>query len=90
MNWKVGDRAVIHAPGSTGKHAHLHGTFCTIVSLSAQYPGRLTVDADECPLPRDNPWKGWAIEPKNIRPIYDGHELVAWSKCAWRPRELVT
>ena len=29
-----------------------------------------------------------APEPE-LRPIYDGDQPVAWSECAWRPRDLV-
>lgn len=72
-NWKVGDRAMIWAPDAVGKHKHLHGTLCTIISLEAQYPERLTVESDECPYPlldvTEHKWKGWAVKLENLQPI---------------------
>ena len=74
-NWKAGDRAMLWAPNATGVHKHLHGTLCTIISLEAENPDRYTVDADECPYPdMKSQWKGWAVHPKNLRPVTTMHE----------------
>ena len=73
-DWKAGDRAMLWAPNAVGKHKHLHGTLCTIISLEAQESGKYTVESDECPYPDlDSEWRGWAVRPENLRPINHGN-----------------
>lgn len=93
MNWNPGDRAEFYAPHSTTQHAYLHGTRCTIVSLTSQIAGRYTVQADECPYPGSAEWGGWACDPKYLKPIDDGFEAGSMDAIekltGWQPKELV-
>ena len=68
--WKVGDRFEFYAPNAK-KNIGVHGTRGTIVSLTAQEEGKITVESDVKPYPNNDKWGGWAIHPRYLRPIPD-------------------